>query len=115
MTNKLKKSDKIVVAMNVANKRDSISASGSALAEQREPRVLTKQNSSDGGISFTQRREKVSQSLARVRRIAGKLKDEKFTCLLHHISVEALWEAFLKLKKEAAPGVDGVTWEESSL
>lgn len=113
MTNKLKKSDKTIVAMKVANKGKGMPAkSGSSPAEQREPRVLTKQNSSKGSTDFTQREEKVSHSLDRVRRIAGKSKDEKLTCLLHHISVEALREAFLKLRKEASPGVDGVTWED---
>jgi RNA-directed DNA polymerase len=39
-------------------------------------------------------------------------KKEKFTALLHHICVETLEVAFYALKRKAAPGVDGVTWQE---
>jgi hypothetical protein len=53
----------------------------------------------------------VSQALDRIRRIARTRKQEKFTALLHHISVELLEEAFLELKMNAAAGVDGLTWD----
>jgi group II intron reverse transcriptase/maturase len=36
----------------------------------------------------------------------------KFTALLHHLTVNLLWESFYALKRKAAPGVDGITWEE---
>ena len=39
----------------------------------------------------------------------GKLK---FTALLHHVSIDLLRESYYSLKKQAAPGVDGMTWEE---
>jgi group II intron reverse transcriptase/maturase len=32
--------------------------------------------------------------------------------LLHHVDVDALRDAFLALKRRAAPGVDGVTWQD---
>jgi group II intron reverse transcriptase/maturase len=35
--------------------------------------------------------------------------------LLHHVTVDALREAFLALKRRAAPGVDGVTWQDYEL
>jgi group II intron reverse transcriptase/maturase len=54
----------------------------------------------------------VSQALNRVRQAARQRKREKFTALLHHITVDALWVAFHALKRKAAPGVDGVTWED---
>jgi group II intron reverse transcriptase/maturase len=54
----------------------------------------------------------VSQALERVRKAARQRKKEKFTALLHHISVETLEVAFYALKRKAAPGVDGVTWQE---
>lgn len=54
----------------------------------------------------------VSQGLQRVRETAQKRKQEKFTALLHHVSIELLRESFYALKREAAPGVDGVTWQE---
>jgi group II intron reverse transcriptase/maturase len=36
----------------------------------------------------------------------------KFTALLHHVDENLLTEAFFELKKTAAAGVDGVTWED---
>ncbi|NDZ17707.1 hypothetical protein C7T35_32170 [Variovorax sp. WS11] len=39
---------------------------------------------------------------------------EKFTALLHHVTVELLRDAYLALKRRAAPGVDGVTWQETA-
>jgi group II intron reverse transcriptase/maturase len=52
----------------------------------------------------------VSPGLARVRNAARQRKKEKFTALLHHVTVDLLRQAFLGLKRRAAPGVDGVTW-----
>jgi retron-type reverse transcriptase len=52
----------------------------------------------------------VSQALDRVRKAARLKKDEKFTALLHHVNVDLLREAFFALKRDAAPGVDGMTW-----
>jgi RNA-directed DNA polymerase len=52
----------------------------------------------------------VSQALERVRQAARQRKKEKFTALLHHISVDCLRMAFVALKRDAASGVDGLTW-----
>jgi retron-type reverse transcriptase len=54
----------------------------------------------------------VLQALERVRKAAWQRKDEKFTALLHHINLDLLREAFFALKRDAAPGVDGVTWRD---
>jgi group II intron reverse transcriptase/maturase len=54
----------------------------------------------------------VSQGLDRVRIAARQRKKEKFTALLHHVTVDLLRDAFLALKRRAAPGVDGVTWQD---
>jgi group II intron reverse transcriptase/maturase len=54
----------------------------------------------------------VSPGLDRVRDAARQRKKEKFTALLHHVTVDLLREAFLALKRRAAPGVDGVTWRD---
>jgi retron-type reverse transcriptase len=54
----------------------------------------------------------VSQGLQGVRQAAKERKQEKFTALLHHLSVNLLRESFYALKRQAAPGVDGVTWKE---
>jgi group II intron reverse transcriptase/maturase len=54
----------------------------------------------------------VSQGLDRVRNAARQRKKEKFTALLHHVTVDLLRDAFLALKRRAAPGVDGITWQD---
>jgi RNA-directed DNA polymerase len=54
----------------------------------------------------------VSQGLAGVRKAAKEGKESKFTALLHHLTVELLQESFYALKRKAAPGVDGMTWQE---
>ena len=54
----------------------------------------------------------VSSDLDRVRRVARKDKDVRFTALLHHVDVDRLRAAYWALKPKAAPGVDGVTWKD---
>jgi group II intron reverse transcriptase/maturase len=54
----------------------------------------------------------VSQGLHGVRERARKNKQERFTALLHHVTTDLLRESFYALKRKAAPGVDGVTWQE---
>lgn len=48
--------------------------------------------------------------LERVGQRAKQRKGERFSNLLSHIKVPLLKEAYNRLKKDAAPGVDGVTW-----
>src|SRR5262250_2895180 len=79
-------------------------------AELVEQRAGAKGNASEQSTHRTQGRERVSQALERVRKAARLRKEEKFTALLHHINVDLLREAFFALKRDAAPGVDGVTW-----
>jgi group II intron reverse transcriptase/maturase len=52
----------------------------------------------------------VTQALDRVRQAARQRKKEKLTALLHHLSIDLFREAFLALKRDAAPGVDDLTW-----
>ena len=54
----------------------------------------------------------MSQGLSGVRKVATERKQERFTALLHHLSVDLLRDSFYGLKRKAAPGVDGVTWKE---
>jgi hypothetical protein len=54
----------------------------------------------------------VPSALDRVRRVAKKDKDVRFTALLHHVDVDRLRAAYRALEPKAAPGVDGVTWED---
>ena len=77
-----------------------------------ERKAGTKGNTGQHSTRRTQIRESVSQALERVRNAARQRKKEKFTALLHHISFETLEVAFYALKRKAAPGVDGVTWQE---
>jgi hypothetical protein len=57
-------------------------------------------------------RETVSQGLHGVREAARRDKGLKFTALLHHVNERLLLDSFYLLKKEAAPGVDDITWKE---
>ena len=54
----------------------------------------------------------MSQALDRVRQAARQRKKERFTALLHHINIDLLRTAFFALKRDAAPGVDGLTWQD---
>jgi RNA-directed DNA polymerase len=60
----------------------------------------------------TQIRDRVSQALGRVRQAAKERKKERFTALLHHVDVDLLRLSLYALKRQAAPGVDGVTWQD---
>jgi retron-type reverse transcriptase len=54
----------------------------------------------------------VSQALARIRKAARQRKKERFTALFHHLTIDLFRLSFLALKRDAAPGVDGVTWQD---
>jgi RNA-directed DNA polymerase len=99
------KSDSVVVAVKPTNK-----AEGSA-AEPVEPRTGTKGNANQQRMRRAQDRESVSQALERVRLAARRGKKEKLTALLHHVDPKMLRTAFYALKRDAAPGIDGMTWE----
>src|ERR1035438_4116303 len=81
-------------------------------AEAVEGRARTKENDAGPGTSPTRSGERVSQGLGGVRRVAREKKQERFTALLHHLTVELLRESYYALKRNAAPGVDGVRWGE---
>src|SRR5438552_3497904 len=97
------KSDSAIVAGKPTNKAVPTAA------EPVEPRAGAKGNASQQSTHRTQRRERVSQALERVRQAARQRK-KKFTALLHHISIDCLQMAFFALKRDAASGVDGLTW-----
>ena len=59
----------------------------------------------------TQDRGAPSQGIDRVREAARQRRGAKFTTLLHHIDASLLEQAYHWLKRDAAPGVDGVTWD----
>jgi RNA-directed DNA polymerase len=85
---------------------------GKPLAESEEGRPLIKENTHQSSTHSTQSEARVSQGLAGVRKAAKERKGMQFTALLHHVTVALLREGFYALKRKAAPGVDGVTWEE---
>ena len=60
----------------------------------------------------TQIRERVTHALERVREAARQRKKERFTALLHQVNPDTLRLTFYALKRRAAPGVDGVTWQD---
>src|ERR1700738_4288716 len=85
---------------------------GKPLAESGEERPLIKENAGQPNTYPTQSGKGVSQGLAGGRKAARGNKEMKFTALLHHLTVDLLRESFYSLKRKAAPGVDGVTWQE---
>jgi len=81
-------------------------------AEGLEGRRLAKQNSPQATMLRTQGRARVHAALGRVRQAAQQKKGVRFTALLHHIyAIDTLRAAFYELERDAAPGVDGETWE----
>jgi len=100
------KSDPAIVAVKPTNK------AGQPDAELVEPRAGTKGKAGQQSTRRAQNRESVSQALDRIRQAARHRKKERFTALFHHISLDLLRMAFLDLKRNAAPGVDGLTWQD---
>jgi group II intron reverse transcriptase/maturase len=98
-------SDSVVVAGKPTNKAER------SVAEPVEPRTETKGNADQQSTCRAQDRENVLQALERVRTAARQRKKEKFTSLLHHIDPAMLRMAFYAVKRDAAPGIDGMTWE----
>src|SRR6202521_139490 len=81
-------------------------------AEGLEERRLAKRNSPQATTLRTQGRARVHAALGRVRQVAEQKKGVRFTALLHHIyAIDTLRAAFYNLERDAAPGVDGETWE----
>src|SRR3982751_2266377 len=99
-------SDHAILPMNQPNKE------GQSSAEVGEGRAWAKENIAHSNTSPTQSGIRVSQGLRGVRQAAQVRKQERFTALLHHVTVDLLRESFYALKRRAAPGVDGVTWHE---
>ena len=102
------KSDGCVVPGKPPNKGGAEAPS----AEGAEGRQPTKGNACQTAASRTQSRERASIGLARVREAARRDRRALFTALLHHVTFDQLRTSFYALKRAAAPGVDGVTWEE---
>src|SRR5580700_8691054 len=100
------KSDPAIVAKKPANN------AGQPAAERVERRAGTEGNAGQQSTRRAQDRESVSQALGRVRKAAKQRRKERFTALFHHINSAMLRTAFFALKRDAAAGVDGVTWQD---
>jgi hypothetical protein len=85
---------------------------GRSSAETMEGRPSTEGNSGQTATSPTQSGTDGSPGLQRVREVARTDKNARFTTLLHHLDVPLLIRSFYSLKSEAAPGSDGVTWQQ---
>lgn len=106
-----RKSDGGIISMKQANKGDQLPKGDHALEESVEKRPPAKRNSCQTTVTGTQGLEASLSGLARVRKAAQKDSRLRFNNLLTHVTTDLLRRAFKSLKKQAAPGVDGVTWE----
>src|SRR6266446_2423515 len=102
----LEKSDCAVLPVNQSNKEERSSA------ETGEGRAQTEENIIQSRMRPTQSGKRMSQGLDGVRQAARVRKQERFTALLHHLNVGLLRKSFYALKRQASPGVDGMTWQE---
>jgi group II intron reverse transcriptase/maturase len=102
-------SDGVVVPVKSSNKATEQQAGA---AERMEGRTPTEENIDQGRTHPAQDGKGVSQGLAGVRKVARERKQERFTTLLHHVTIDLLRQSYLHLQKKAAPGVDGVTWRQ---
>ncbi len=100
------KSDPAIVATKPTNE------AGQPAEEPVEPRAGAEGNADQQSTHRTQIRARVTQALDRVRQAARQRKKERFTALLHHVNPDTLRLAFYALKRKAAPGVDGVRWDD---
>ena len=99
------KSDRPAVPVKFPNN------TGQPVAEGMEGRGLAKGNLQQQNAPRTPSRDGALSALGRVRQAARRDKNMRFTALLHHVyNINRLWAAYLALKREAAPGVDGETW-----
>jgi len=102
------KSDRPIVPKKPANK-----AGGAPLAAERvEERGLAKGNLQQQNKVRTQSRDALQSKLERIRQAARRDKKLRFTALWHHVcDVERLREVYFAMKRKAAAGVDGETWQ----
>src|SRR5664280_2586962 len=99
------KSDPAIVAAKPANEP------GRPGKEWVEPRAGAEGNVEGPHGVRAQNRAAPSSGIDRVRKAARERKAEKFTSLLHHIDAALLRQSYHWLKRDAAPGVDGMTWD----
>src|SRR5258708_6178486 len=86
--------------------------SGKPPEEVVEERPLTQENAEQSNPCWTPSQSSGPNGLDRVRKAAKKDGKLQFTALLHHVNIDLLRDSYHSLKKQAAPGVDGTTWQE---
>jgi len=107
MMNDSGKSDKPIVPEKGANKGQGRPCP----AERSQGRGLAKGNLGGQTRFWTQGQLDLHHALDRIREVARRDKDERFTALWHHVyNVNRLRQAYFALKRSASPGVDNVTW-----
>lgn len=102
------KSDERVVPVKLSNKGPV----AAGRAEMVEGRRSAKGNTASKTPPGRRAGPGACNALDRVREAARREKGTRFTALLHHVDLARLWEAYTAIRREAAPGVDGVTWSE---
>lgn len=100
------KSDPSIIPAKPVNK------AAEAAAEPAEGSGGIERNAWRQSTVRTQSRAAVDQAQARIREAVNRNGEEKLTALLHHLTVDSLRWAFLQLRKDAAVGVDAVTWQD---
>jgi group II intron reverse transcriptase/maturase len=99
------KSDGRVVPAKLANKAVQAAAES---VEERRPAKGNTDSATRPGPSAGQG---VTNGLDRVRQVARRDEEARFTALLHHVDLPRLWAAYVAINPKAAPGVDQVTWD----
>ncbi|HVA06508.1 MAG TPA: group II intron reverse transcriptase/maturase [Acidimicrobiales bacterium] len=100
------KSDNSVVPAKLSNK------AGQPVAEVVEGRELAEGNTDSSTRPGRSAGSDVPSGLDRVREVARRDKEARFTALLHHVDLGRLWAAFVAINPKAAVGVDQVTWDD---
>lgn len=98
------KSDSPVLPTSPPNKATAVAA------EAGVGRGLAEGNTADPTRPGRSAGSGVASGLDRVREVARKDKDVRFTALLHHVDLSRLWAAYVAINPKAATGVDKVTW-----
>jgi RNA-directed DNA polymerase len=80
--------------------------------EAMEGRPKAEGKSAHRNAPRAQDRQGAPTQVERIGQRAKEKKGEQFNNLLSAIKVPLLKEAYQRLRREAAPGVDGITWEE---
>ena len=80
--------------------------------EPAEPRAGAEGKARQQSTRRAQDRGSVSQALERIRQAARQRKEERFTALFHHLTIDMFEDAFDGLEQDASAGVDGLTWKE---